>query len=119
MLPWSDCIRVPDRDGLVALQSPDRIGYDPVPGPVATPNDIARPGHTDGLLMPVIFLWIKKRIAIAVDDDLRTGLAGAVRVMSTKVIGFPVRIYPFVVQIHLISCNKDDDTGLFEAADAV
>src|SRR5580704_12297578 len=119
MLPWSDCIRVPDRDGLVAMQGPDRIGYDPVPGPVATTDDIARPGHTDGLLMPVIFLWIKKRIAIAVDDDLRTGLAGAVRVMSPKVIGFPVRIYPLVVQIHLVGGNQDNHTGLFDPADAV
>src|SRR6202000_1395104 len=116
MLPGPDGVRISDRNGFVVLQGPDQIGDNPVFCPVAAANHVSGSCRYDGFSMFRIFLCIEKGITIAIDDNLRTGLAGAVRIITSQFIGFAVGIGPFIVMVYLIGGDQYDYTRFFQTA---
>src|ERR1051325_7633243 len=86
MLPGTNGIGVTNRNRYPGFQCVHHIGNDAVLDPIATTNYVAGTGTGDAFMMAGIFFYVEEGIAITADDDLCTGFASTVRIVSTQAV---------------------------------
>ncbi len=94
-------------DGLMKAQGTDAVRNESVRAPVATADDVARPGGsgTDG---PVLRSALReKRLQISAENELRTALGGTVGIIPAQRVVFPVAPDPLLVFIAFVTRNID------------
>ncbi len=102
VLPRAYCIWFSQHNRSALYKGANTVRNQSVLGPIATPDYIPPPGRANR--------WIvvsKERIPIASRNDLGAGFACRIGIMSTQLIGLPIRPCPLLIVIHLVGCHHD------------
>ncbi len=97
VLPGPDGIRIAQPDRLARLQRSDTVRNQPVGGPIAAADDVARARRGDRRAAA------EEALAKAAGQQLGAGLAAAVRIVSAEPIGFLERPLRAVILIDLVA----------------
>jgi hypothetical protein len=128
MLPWAHGVRVTEANGgTVAQAATHNVRHQAVLVPVATPNYIASPRRGD---VGGMSFGMEETLAHGCSNDFAAGLAGAVGIVSSQHIRFPITPGPVQVIVDLVAghdhhrsclgtmandveqgCNSDDVGG--------
>jgi len=123
MLPRANGTGAADANELMTAQGADAIGNEAIFAPVATADNVARPGggsadyrilgtrstHS-GLAEHVPRILLReKRFQISAEDQFRTPFGGAVGIIAAHRVVFPVSPDPFLVFIAFVGGDVDQD----------
>ncbi len=103
MLPGTGGPRIADSEDLAAIGRANDVRDQPVLGPVAAADDVARPDarHPD---------VTREGLAPGVRHQLNAGLGGAIGVGAAELVGFAIAPIPFAVLVHLVGRRGNDRT---------
>ena len=114
VLPGTGRRRRAHRNRLTGLEGPDRIGHDPLLGPVAPADHVARPGRGQGQLGRLVGAISAEAGPPTGDRQLGGRLAAAVGVMAAEGIELPVGVLPFPVVIDLVGGDQHGGAALLQ-----
>src|SRR6185437_14498957 len=114
MLPRPHRLGPPHFERLAGLPCAHGVRDQPILRPVAAADDVAgaRAGHRHTLYGEV-------RVAIAADDDLARGFAGAVRIVAAERIVFGIGAPLATLAVDLIGGDHHRDAHAVDAAQGV